>query len=62
MGKKITYNCDICREDKKFDELVGLNFTGMTKFKFDTARATDGVHICLSCLQQIKEQIELQGL
>ena len=62
MGKKIIYNCDICNEKKNFDELVGLNFINMTKFKFDTARSTDGVHICLSCLQQIKEQIALQCL
>ncbi len=57
MGMKQTYNCDICREQKIPNELIGFNFTGMKKFKLDHARSTDGVHACKDCLRQIKEQI-----
>jgi len=57
MGMKKVYSCNICREEKKPDTLKGLNFSGMAKFKIDEARSTDGVHICLSCLSQLKAQL-----
>lgn len=62
MGKKIIYNCDICRENKNHAELIGLNFSGMKEFKFDTAASTDGVHICMDCIRQIKEQIAVNNI
>jgi hypothetical protein len=62
MGMKQVYNCDICREEKSPGQLIGCNFIGMTKFKLDTARSTDGVHICKDCLKQLKEQIPQVGI
>lgn len=57
MGMKMVYNCDICREEKKPNDLVGLNFVSNTKFKLDSFQSTDGVHICKNCIQQLEEQL-----
>lgn len=62
MGMKKVYNCDICRDEKSPEQLIGFNFSGMKKFKLDTAHSTDGVHACKDCLKQIKEQINDVGL
>lgn len=56
MGMKKVYSCNICREEKSPEQLIGCNFLSMTKFKLDTARSTDGTHICKDCLKQLKEQ------
>ncbi len=59
--KKI-YSCDICRDEKSVGQLIGCNFSGMHKFKLDTARSTDGTHICKDCLQQIADQVGSVGI
>ena len=61
MMKKI-YSCDICRDEKSVGQLIGCNFSNMTKFKLDTPRSTDGTHICKDCLQQIVDQAWSVGI
>ena len=55
--KKVIYSCDICRDPADRVSLVGLNFSGMKRFKIDTVQSTDGVHICIGCLKQLQEQL-----
>lgn len=57
MSKKITYTCDICRDETPKQQVMGCNFSGMKKFKLDTPESTDGVHICMSCLDQLRVQL-----
>lgn len=52
------YKCDLCRDVKQPAELRGLRFSTNTKFKIDTAYSTDGTHICITCLDQLRDQIE----
>lgn len=56
MGMKKIYNCDICRDEMDRNKLIGLNFIDNKQFKFDKPTSTDGVHICIQCLVQIKDQ------
>lgn len=58
MSLKKIYNCDVCRTDKKIDELLAVNFSGMSKFVLVEAtalRSHEGVHLCKSCCVQIQE-------
>ncbi len=55
--KKVTYSCDICRDETPKDQLMGCNFRNMKEFKLDTAASTDGVHICMGCLRQLEQQL-----
>lgn len=56
MGMKKIYNCDICRDTKSPDELIGCRFSSNKHFELDTAHSTDAAHICKDCLRQLKEQ------
>ena len=60
--KKTIYSCNICKEDKSPGQLIGINFSGMTKFKLGSAYNTDGSHICKDCLKQICEQAWTVGI
>lgn len=57
MGMKKVYTCDICRDPVEVQFLKGVNFSGMKKFKLDMPQSTEGVHICIPCLRQLKEQL-----
>lgn len=57
MSMKIIYKCDICRDEKDKAQLMGCNFTTLNKFKLDKPQTTEGVHICNSCLMQIRDQM-----
>lgn len=57
MGAKKIYNCDICRDEKDPDILFGIFFSDLRTFTISSARSTDGVHICVGCMQQLKDQI-----
>jgi len=59
MSMKKVYNCDICRSEREPEKLTGIYFQGMTKFKFDEAESTDGVHICTGCLLQLKSELSV---
>lgn len=55
---KLIYSCEICREQKQKQELLGCKFSDMHKFKFSDAGDTDGVHICMECLDILREELE----
>ena len=57
MLKKI-YSCDICGERKELNELTGLKFTNNTNFVFSEPRATDGKHICESCINILIRELK----
>jgi len=60
MVKRV-YSCDIHRgEVQDPNKLRGINFKGIAsnQFKIDTYNSTDGVHICIECLKQLREQLK----
>lgn len=60
MGTRKIFWCDLCREEfkpEKLGELYGLNFTNNWQFKVDSARSTDGQHVCHSCAAQLVNQL-----
>ena len=58
MSMKQEYACDICRNSKSRNDLVGLCFSGLTNFRFVIASSTEGVHICNPCIKQLRIEIE----
>lgn len=58
--RKTVYSCDICREATEITALRGLYFSGMKKFQLTDPAATDGIHICNGCLDQLREQLSPQ--
>jgi hypothetical protein len=48
------YSCDICGDEKPVADLVGLRFRNMREFQIDGPRTTDGKHLCIDCLIQIR--------
>ncbi len=61
MSFKAVYTCDICREDALKANIRGCNFSGMRTFKISDAESTQGVHICIGCLDQLKAQLCRMG-
>lgn len=57
MSFRAIYSCDICREDTLKANLMGCNFSGMRTFKLDVGESTQGVHICIACLDQLRAQL-----
>lgn len=57
MMKKI-YSCEICKEAKDPSQLMGCSFHSMYQFKLTDAKNTDGQHICIDCLSQLKHQLK----
>lgn len=57
MSFRAIYSCDICREETLKANLMGCNFSGMRTFKLAEAESTNGVHICVACLDQLREQL-----
>lgn len=57
MTMKKIYSCNLCHDEKKPEEMMGLKFSNMVLFKLDETRSTEGQHICLGCLRQLKEQL-----
>ena len=55
MGSKIIYTCNICREEKNPEKLVGIVFTDYYNFKLGSPSETQGVHICIGCAEQLKQ-------
>jgi hypothetical protein len=53
MLKKV-YSCDICSDEKEPIDLLGLRFSNNTDFVIGYAQSTDGKHICIDCLVQIR--------
>lgn len=61
MACKEIYSCNTCGTEyanrgKAYEELLGLNFSGMRKFKLSDINATKGYHICIWCAAQICQQ------
>lgn len=56
MMEKV-YTCNLCREKVKPDRLMGLRFQDMYNFQLDEAKTTDGAHVCMRCLDQLKTQL-----
>jgi len=61
MATKEIYSCNLCgTEYDKYKEtlenIIGLNFSGMRKFKLDAPNTTKGYHVCKFCVAQIVEQ------
>jgi hypothetical protein len=54
--KKI-YSCDICKDETPFNQLTGLYFSDLKKFRLAPPLTTDGTQICDGCLEQIREQL-----
>ena len=61
MSAETVFKCNICRDRKSLSELIGVIFSTNTKFRLGDPKATDGCHICDSCLTQIYEQMEDQA-
>jgi len=57
MAMKKVYTCNLCGDSKEPNVLVGLNFKNMSEFTLSESSKTDGAHICLSCLKQLKEHL-----
>jgi len=57
MSFKAIYTCDICRDETPRASLFGCNFSNMKKFKLDRPETTQGVHICVWCLDQLQNQL-----
>jgi hypothetical protein len=56
MTMKKLYSCNICRDERNPDFLVGMNFKGTNNFVIDYTRSTDGAHVCFSCMDQMFAQ------
>lgn len=54
------YSCDLCHEKRPPETLTGLRFHDMHTFTLDTARSTDGTHICSMCIEQLCDQLKVQ--
>ena len=54
--KKI-YTCNLCLEQRDPSIMRGLHFSNMTDFTITKPDKTDGTHVCLKCLQQLKTQL-----
>jgi len=57
MSFRAIYKCDVCREDTPKGDLMGVRFSGLRDFKLSTPESTDGTHICMRCLGQLREQL-----
>lgn len=57
MSFRAIYICDICREDTPKENLMGCRFSDLRQFKLSPPESTDGIHICMLCLNQLREQI-----
>jgi hypothetical protein len=57
MSMKKTYGCDICREGREKQELIGVLFKTGKAFELREATATDGVHICFTCAGQLRAKL-----
>ena len=57
MGMKTIYNCDICRDECKISDLLGVRFDSLKEFHISHPNKTEGVHICLSCAKQLKKEL-----
>lgn len=60
MKKK--YSCDICRDPKEREQLMGCKFSNLHNFTLDGPDSTDGVHICFHCLQILKRELQKVSL
>lgn len=50
MSKKVTYRCDLCRDDLPLSELDGLQWVGDgERWKIVPASQVDYPHICHRC-------------
>lgn len=61
MSYREVYRCDICREEKAPEFMMGCNFKDLYRFVLDTPGTTKGVHICTQCLDQLAEQLAPKG-
>ena len=57
MSYREVYKCDICREEKDRERMMGCNFKDLRRFTLDVPGSTKGVHICTDCLDQLAEQL-----
>jgi hypothetical protein len=56
--KKTEYFCDICGEKiEELERASGIYFITNTDFQIGNYGCTDGVHICGSCLSQLKKHL-----
>ncbi|HXR93741.1 MAG TPA: hypothetical protein VN750_26045 [Steroidobacteraceae bacterium] len=62
MSFRAVYKCDICREETLKANLMGCHFTDLRQFKLMDAESTQGVHICIMCLDQLRAQLAPKGI
>ena len=60
MSMKKIYRCNICQDEKKPEELSGFNFSNLNDFTIDIAASTNGIHVCISCLNKIVKQWKIE--
>jgi len=58
MASKIIYTCNVCREEKTPEKLIGIVFTDYYNFKIGLPSETQGVHICIDCAEQLKKLLK----
>lgn len=56
------YTCNICSEGKEPKDMYGIRWGDIDVFVIDEAQSTDGFHICVGCMSNLKEQIESKGI
>ena len=57
MSFRAIYTCDICREETLKGNVMGVRFIDMRQFKLSEPESTQGTHICVMCLNQLREQL-----
>jgi len=57
MSFRAIYICDICREETLKGNVMGVRFTDLRQFRLSEPESTQGIHICMMCLDQLREQL-----
>lgn len=58
MSFKAIYHCDLCHEETLKGNLRGLRFTNLREFVLSDPEHTQGTHICIACLEQLRDQLK----
>lgn len=59
MSFRAIYKCDVCHDDTPKDKVMGLFFRDLKHFTLSGPESTKGTHICMGCLDQLREQLGL---
>lgn len=58
MSFRAIYKCDICRDDTAKEHTIGVCFSNLKVFKLRGPESTQGTHICIGCLEQLRQQAD----